>query len=61
MSINGSCTQWSTSTFSTVYDVENNYKMTEAHIIGQIHWKVTESAADILQNLANVRKCQELM
>lgn len=48
MSINGSWTQWPTSTFSTVYDVENNDrdKMTEAYItcIGQRHWKVTKSA-----------------
>lgn len=30
---------------STVYDVENNVrgKMTKSHIIGQRHWKVTES------------------
>lgn len=53
--------QWimHTMVFSTVYDVENIYKMTDEHIFGQRHWKVTESAADILQNLATFRKCQD--
>ena len=49
MMFNGFFTQWSTSTFPTVYDVENNENgtMTEAQIIGQRHWKITESAAGL--------------